>query len=130
MTPEDFEKWRFQRDVVHFNGGSTFFGWGHRCLDQPRLLMIDKYFKKDRSTQRSYLVDGKTACATLDEALAALAAPPALTDEEFRLLEALPADEWFVPERRAPYMPLANMGLIEWGRTDGDKKVACRRVRL
>jgi hypothetical protein len=125
FTADDFAKWRFQRDAIHFNGGSVFFGWGHRCVDQPRLLVIDKYFKKDRSTKRSYLVDGKTACETLDEALAALAGAPKLSEEERRLLDELPLNDWFVPEKRWPYQALADAGMIEWGRK-GDK-VACRR---
>jgi hypothetical protein len=74
LTEADFNSWRFNRDAVHFNAGKEFFGWGHRCVTQPRLLVIDKYFKKDRSSQRSYVVDGKTQCSTLAEALTVLSA--------------------------------------------------------
>jgi hypothetical protein len=126
LTPSDFDRWQFKRDAVHFNGGQEFFGWGHRCIDQPRLLVIDKYFKKDRSSQRSYLIDGRTPCTTLDEALAALSVPPVVTDADRELLQQLSSSEdWTRPEKRAPFLPLADMGLVEWGR-DADNHVTCR----
>lgn len=124
FTERDFNTWRFNRNAVHFNGGKDFFGWGHRCVDQPRLLVIDKYIKKDRSTQRSYLIDSKTPCTTLAEALAALSVPPILTPEECDLLATVSPD-WMVPEKRGPLLPLADMGMIEWGR-DADNKVTSR----
>lgn len=124
LTEADFNNWRFDRDAVRFNGGSAFFGHGHRCIDQPRLLVIDKFFKRTRTSQRSYMVDGTTPCATLAEALTALAIPPCPTAEQIELLRAVSAD-WMQPERRGPLLPLAEMGLIEWGRSAEDK-VTCR----
>jgi hypothetical protein len=124
FTEADYNAWRFQKNAVHLNGGSVFFGWGHRCIDQPRLLVIDKYFKKDRSTKRSFVVDDSTSHATLDEALAALSVPPRPTSVQLELLATVPA-EWFRPERRAELSPLGAMGLIEWGR-DANNKVTCR----
>ncbi|MBR0871172.1 hypothetical protein JQ633_12445 [Bradyrhizobium tropiciagri] len=124
FTEADFNAWRFNRDVVHFNGGKEFFGWGHRCVDQPRLLVIDKCIRKDRSTQRSYLVDGKTPCTSLAEALAALDVAPVLTDEELRLLGTV-QEEWVRPDERVPLLPLAEMGMIEWGR-NAENRVTCR----
>jgi hypothetical protein len=94
FTEADFNGWQFNRDAVHFNGGKVFFGYGHRCVTQPRLLVIDKYFKADRSTQRSYLVDGKTQCLTLLHALVALSTPPTLTSHELQLLNTLSL-EWY-----------------------------------
>lgn len=125
FTVADFNGWLFKHDDVHFNGGKEFFGWGHRCVDQPRLLIIDKHFRRDRSTQRSYLIDGRTPCTTLDEALAALSVPPAVGADDIALLRTLPPDGWSRPEQRAPYIPVAEMGLIEWGR-DEEKRVTCR----
>jgi hypothetical protein len=124
LTEADYTGWRFIRDAVHFNGGKVFFGYGHRCVDQPRLLVIDKYFKADRSTRRSYLIDEKTTCETLDEALALLIAPPTPSPDEVELLRSMP-DDWFRPEKRAPFIPLAAMGFIEWGR-DADGRVTLR----
>lgn len=121
----DYNSWRFKRDAVHYNGGKEFFGYGHRCETQPRLLVIDKYFKKDRSAQRSYLVDGKQPFTTLAEALAALDKPPMLSDEELTLLRGLP-DGWSYPEKRGDLLPLADMGMIEWRRDE--KGVACQRT--
>lgn len=123
-TEADYKAWRFKKDAVHLNGGNVFFGYGHRCIDQPRLLVIDKYFKRNRSTVRSYVVDGKTPCASLEQALAALSTPPALTTEELSLLGTM-SPEWYRPETRGELLPLAEMGMIEWGR-DADDKVTCR----
>lgn len=120
FTKDDFDSWRFSRDDLHINGGHEFFGYGHRCITQPRLLVIDKYFRKDRSTQRSYVVDGRTACATIDEALAALSVPPAVTEKDIALLRSLPDTDWSRPEPRVPFLPLADMGLVEWGRDNED----------
>lgn len=124
LTEADYNCWRFKKDAVHFNGGKVFFGYGHRCVDQPRLLVIDKYFKADRSKHRSYLVDGKITFTTLPEALASLSAPPSLTDLEIQLLATVSRD-WCCPEERVPLVSLAEMGMIEWGR-DADNKVTCR----
>ncbi|MCK1669403.1 hypothetical protein [Bradyrhizobium sp. 153] len=124
FTEADFNGWRFNRNGSHFNGGSAFFGYGHRCIDQPRLLVIDKFFKRTRTTQRSYMVDGTTPCATLADALAALSVPPHPSEEQLALLRSLSTD-WMSPDRRGPLLPLADMGLIEWGR-DIDNKVTCR----
>lgn len=124
FTEADFNSWRLQRDAMHFNGGSAFFGYGHRCVDQPRLLVIDKFFKRTRTTQRSYMVDGKTACATLGEALAALSVPPTLTPDEMALLGTATAD-WHRPQTRQQLVPLADMGFVEWGR-DAEDRVTVR----
>ena len=126
LSEVDYNGWRFIRDAVHFNGGKVFFGYGHRCVDQPRLLVIDKYFKADRSSKRSYLIDDKTACDTLDEALVALSTPPSPSLDEIALLRSA-SDDWFQAEKRAPFIPLAAMGFIEWGR-DADNHVTLRRT--
>lgn len=123
-TVADYNSWRFNREAVHYNGGSEFFGYGHRCIDQPRLLVIDKYFKRDHSTQRSFQVDGQTSCTTLDEALDALTVPPTVNAEERALMATL-GDDWHVPEKRAPYLPLADKGFVTWGR-DADDRVTLR----
>lgn len=125
FTKEDAAKWRFDMNVIHLNGGGVFSGWGHRCVDQPRLLVIDKYFKKDRSTKRSYLVDGKFPFDVLEDALAVLGSAPVLTAEQQALLDRMP-EGWFVPEKRFTYHELSEMGLVEWGRDDQDR-VTCRR---
>ncbi len=114
FTEADFNGWRFDRDAMHFNGGKVFFGHGHRCVDQPRLLVIDKYFKTDRSTKRSYLIDGKSPYETLPEALAALSSDPELTGDELALLALIPLDCWHKPVRRAPFLPLVDMGFAKW----------------
>lgn len=126
FTEDDFNRWRFHRNAVHINGGREFFAWGHRCLDQPRLLVMDKGMKKTRTMVRSYIVDGRKPCATLPEALELLAAPPVLTAEDIATLRDVPT-EWFRPEQRSPLLALAEMGMVEWGRNAEDK-VTCRRT--
>lgn len=124
FTEADFNGWRFNRDAVHFNGGSAFFGHGHRCVDQPRLLVIDKFFKRTRTSQRSYMVDGMTPCATLADALAALSVPPRPSPEQLALLRAMPPG-WHRPDNRIALASLGEMGLVEWGR-DAENKVTVR----
>jgi hypothetical protein len=125
-TESDYHRWKFQREAVHFNGGRDWFGYGHRCIDQPRLLVVDKYFRADQCTKRSFTVDGRLQVGTLREALDALAIPPALSIEEASLLATVP-DDWFRPEQRAPLLILSYMGLVEWSR-DAEKRVICRRT--
>jgi hypothetical protein len=125
LTELDFNSWRFNREAVHFNGGREFFGYGHQCVDQPRLLVVDKYFRKDRRQERSYTVDGSRNFTTLAGALAALDRPPEVTDEHRELLRRLPPDEAVRLEGRLPYVELGYMGLVAWGRDD-ENKVTCR----
>jgi hypothetical protein len=125
FSEADFNSWAFDRNALHINGGKEFFGYGHRCVTHPRLLVIDKYFKRDRSTQRSYMIDGRITCLSLQAALDALSVPPMIGAGDVDLLRKLPSDDWSRPETRAPYLSLADMGLIEWGR-DGQKRVTCR----
>jgi len=125
LSKADFDSWRFNRNSMHLNGGKDFFGSGHQCVDQPRLVVIDKFYKKDRSSKRTYHIDGKVECATLDEALALLETPPMLSDAQRSLLARV-SDDWFRPEDRFPLIELGYMGLIEWGRLEN--KVACRRA--
>lgn len=126
LTKADFDGWRFDRNAIHLNGGKVFSGSGHRCVDQPRLVVIDKYFKKDRSSKRTYHIDMKQEFSTLEEALNALATPPAISDMQRQLLMTA-NDDWFRPEDRFAHAELGYMGLVEWGRDD-EKKVICRRT--
>lgn len=69
------------REAAHYNGGSKWFGYLHRCVEHPRLSRFDKYTREDKGVKSTWRVDGND-CATLDDALAALAIPAVLTDEE------------------------------------------------
>lgn len=124
-TEQDYNGWKFRKNSMHLNGGAVFFGYGHTCVDQPRLVVIDKYFKKDRSSKRTYVVDGRSACETLDAALAALSEPPKLSAEDFALLREAPDGEYRRVENRVRFLELAHMGMIEWGR-DADNHVTLR----
>lgn len=69
------------RETMHLNGGKEWFGYVHQCIEHPRLSRMDKYTRKDKGVQSTWRVDGQD-CADLDAALAALALPVILTDEE------------------------------------------------
>lgn len=109
------------REVAHYNGGKEWFGYGHQCVEQPRLYRLDKYIRKDRSTQSIWSVDGET-CADFAEALERLETPPVATDAELALLAKM-SSEWRPlreeRERLKPdgfmdvYYGLSRKGLIE-----------------
>lgn len=69
------------RETMHLNGGKEWFGYIHQCVEHPRLSRKDKYTRKDRGVHSTWRVDG-IECADLDAALAALALPVSLNDEE------------------------------------------------
>lgn len=69
------------RQTMHLNGGKEWFGYVHQCVEHPRLSRMDKYTRKDKGVQSTWRVDGAD-CADLGAALAALAVPVSLTDEE------------------------------------------------
>lgn len=129
FTEADFNGWRFDRDAVHFNGGSAFFGHGHRCVDQPRLLVIDKFFKRTRTSQRSYLIDDTTPCATLAEALAALSRLPQPSDEDLKLLRTLSREWSLFTDHVSELRSVCAKGLVERQR-DAEKRVTCRLTEI
>ena len=46
------------REVMHINGGKDFFGYVHRCIEEPRLERYDRYDRKSRQVQSTWRVDG------------------------------------------------------------------------
>lgn len=117
----------------HYNRGSLGGGWGSRCVKYPRLYFIDWHFKKTRTVEREWTVDGEKV-ADLEAAIAALNKPPILTLGELAWLEKMPS-EW-TPLRKLEadlggievcYVwmhALASKGMIEYGkspeRSDGE----------
>lgn len=88
---------------VHYNMGKKGHGYGHRCVEFPRLSMIDRYYKPSREhpdglVQRQWCVDGEIVATAGSKdwevvpaaALAALAIAPKLTDDEARILDLVP----------------------------------------
>lgn len=90
---------------AHYNMGAKGYGYGHRCVEFPRLSMIDRYYKPSKEhpdglMQREWRVDGDVVATARaldwsvapDAALAALAIAPKLTDDEVRILDLVPWD--------------------------------------
>lgn len=112
---ERWGKWRWQKDVGHFHG-PQIFGYFHRCIDEPRLQAVDTYYRRTRTTSRHWLIDGKERHDSLDDALAALAVPPVVTDEELARLRLLPLHGYCArPDKRAGWISLIDKGLAAWG---------------
>lgn len=123
----DIDKFRFQRDAIHINGGSVFFAYGHRCVDEPRLVVMDKSFKATRTTVRSYVIDGVDSYETPEQAAYALGVPPVLTADEMELLARAPVD-WTAVEKRGDYYSLYQKGLVEFQKSDQGFQIRKRGV--
>jgi hypothetical protein len=107
-------------ESAHLNGGKEWFGYIHRCNEHPRLTRMDKYFRKNRSVESTWRVDGKPV-AGLAEAAELLSTPYQPRPEELALLALVP-DGYTILEERSRFIPLRELGLIEF--RDG----ACRRT--
>ena len=107
-------------ESAHLNGGKEWFGYIHRCNEHPRLTRMDKYFRKNRAVESTWHVDGKPV-ANLAEAAELLSKPYQPRPEEIALLALVP-DEYTRLEGRLRFIPLREVGLIEF--RDG----ACRRT--
>lgn len=108
------------RETAHLNGGKEWFGYIHRCNEQPRLTRLDKYIRKTRGVESTWRVDGKSV-ADLAEAAKLLSTPYQPTPEELVLLALVP-DDYTRLEDRVRFIPLQEVGLIEF--KNGD----CRRT--
>lgn len=107
-------------EAAHFNGGKEWFGYLKRCNQHPRLTRMDKYFRKNRGVKSVWHVDGKPV-AGLAEAAELLSSPYQARPEELALLALVP-DEYTRLEERSRFIPLREVGLIEF------KDGACRRT--
>jgi hypothetical protein len=141
----DIGKVRFTH-TAHYNMGKAGYGNGWRCIEEPRLGVIDLVYRPapahpDGKIVRTWSVDG-VDCPSLDAALDALMKPPELTDDEKRVLDLIPQE--FAPLRvveddlagcsnpKGAIMPdtphsrvigwigsLAAKGKVEYGRLEG-----------
>lgn len=114
-------------ESCHFTGNG-FFGYEHRVVEYPRMKRRDTYNKIDKSVASTWFVDG-IEVGTIDEAIAAVNAPPVLSPEEAEAFAK-------VPDEFAPFRPvhkeigydlihrLTEKGAIEMGkspdRSDGE----------
>lgn len=119
-TVEEARQWRWLSNSSHYNGGSEWFGYGHACVDEPRLQILDKYVRATRQGTRTFFVDGARAYPTLEEAVAGLAEMPTITSEEAELLASIPLEWGKHVGPRAPVAALGRRGLAEL-RRDGDQ---------
>jgi hypothetical protein len=107
-------------ESAHLNGGKEWFGYIHRCNEHPRLTRMDKYIRKTHRVESTWRVDGKPV-AGLAEAAELLSTPYQPRPEELALLALVP-DEYTMLEERSRFIPLREVGLIEF--KDGE----CRRT--
>lgn len=78
----------FKKNGSHYNGGNIFFGHGFSAVDEPRLSMVRKFYKRRDmrgKVEDSYYVDGEKA-GTYEDAVTALKTPPTFTPEEVEAL--------------------------------------------
>lgn len=126
VTLADLEKSKL-RHAAHIDGPRGRDGWFgdmHRCVEYPRLQRRVRYFRKDRSHDVTWYVDGKEAGRDLEDALPLLNSPVVLTEDEQRVFD-LVTDEYVDLRRQGVtehLLTLQNKGLIEFA--DGK----CRRA--
>lgn len=57
MSDLDLSELTFKEDV-HYNGGKEWFGYGWTCVQEPRITMIRRYFRKTRTSKDEWRLDG------------------------------------------------------------------------
>ena len=74
-TLDQVKQWTMLEEI-HHHGGGEWFGYTHRCVEEPRLTRFDRYERKTRSVTSTWRVDW-IDCADLEAAVLALAGPRA-----------------------------------------------------
>lgn len=93
LTADEIAKLSF-KETMHLNLGSGSYGYGYQAALYPRLGFIDYTYRGRRaekegcSRRRVWRVDGANH-ATIEEAIAALAKEPVLTEDEVKVLALL-----------------------------------------
>ena len=117
----DCDGWHL-RMAAHYNGGSVFFAYLMRCIEQPRLSRYDRYDRKTKAVVSVWRVDGSDR-ASFDDAIAALSTPPVFTAAELDELSKV-TDAWEDIRKVADFAlnhALVDKGAVEW------KDGKCRR---
>lgn len=120
---EDASKWTMV-EAGHYNGGKEWFGYLHRCVEQPRLSRFDRYTRKDKSVTSTWRIDGEDM-ETFSDAVSGLARPPCLTIEEVAVLAQVgtePADLRKV-HPYAVMWSLHNKGAVAYGPPGRSRRV-------
>lgn len=84
VTVDTILTWKM-RERAHYNGGKEWFGYGHQCVEEPRLYRIDRYQRATRSVESEWQVDGQPV-PSLEAAAEMLNIEPTLAGEEGPLL--------------------------------------------
>jgi hypothetical protein len=120
------------RETTHLNGPSGpkgWFGYMYECIQYPRLQRRVRYFRRDRSHDVTWYVDGAEVYGVTPETALAHATdllnqPPTLTPEEQAVLDKVTGD--FVDHRQemdvTTLLMLRSKGMIEF------KEGKCRRL--
>jgi hypothetical protein len=119
MTEADLLKCTVH-EAAHINGGKAWFGYLQRCNEHPRLTRMDRYTRGTRAVVSTWQVDGKPV-AGLVEAAERLSTPYMPTPEDLTLLAEVP-EEFALLENRSRFLPLRDVGLVEF------KDRRCRRT--
>lgn len=95
ITRDDIDKSTMEY-AAHYNMGRAGYGYGFRCVEFSRLMVIDQCYRPskewpDGKHTRTYYVDGAEV-ADLAAAIAALNVPPVLTEDEQRILDFIPRE--------------------------------------
>lgn len=106
---------RFREDG-HFHGDGMF-GYVYRSTTRPRLSFKETCYRKTRTTERVWKVDGLDI-GSREQAEAALLVPPVLTDDEQDAADRL-SDDWMGREEQraigiTTLVMLGEKGIAEW----------------
>lgn len=74
-TLEQVKQWRVRQEI-HHNGGSEWFGYTFRCVEEPRLTRFDRYDRQTKGVSSTWRVDWIDQ-PSLEQAVEALAGPRA-----------------------------------------------------
>jgi len=114
-TVDRVTKERFP-ETGHFHGDGMF-GYIFKSTTRPRLSFKETSYRKTRTTEHVWKVDGLDV-GTREQAEAALLTPPVLTPEEQTAADLL-TDEWMDREQQREIglltlMSIGEKGVAEW----------------
>ena len=131
ITVETIKSWKML-ERAHYNGGKEWFGYGHQCIEEPRLYRIDRYKRATKSVESEWQVDGEKV-SDLEQAAERLNVEPSLLGEECAMLRLVTPEYQrrseikeldgydSIPDPFKAFHYLDRKGMVEWA--DG-------RVRL
>jgi len=112
-------------EAQHGHGPDMFF-YTYRCKQIRRLKFIDRSYRKSRTTEREWYVDGNRVELPVDpliqkpiieEACRLLKIPPEISEDEKKILREVPWEFTSIPNRgewTVKNYLLHEKGLVEW----------------